>query len=78
MDENLPSWLLGVIDWPGYRLLGSCWAEECQVAGTLNILHTPRQLRRCEGTPMAIVLNEARYAELTGEPVVPVSHAEPA
>ena len=79
MDEHLPWWVLGVIDWPGYRLFGECWAEECPVPSRRNILHSPAQLRRCEGTPMAIVLNEARYAELTGEPVVPMSmHAKPA
>jgi hypothetical protein len=79
MDEHLPWWVLGVIDWPGYRLFGECWAEDCPVPSRRNILHPPAQLRRCEGTPMAIVLNEARYTELTGEPVVPVSmHAKPA
>jgi hypothetical protein len=31
MDEHLPRWMLGVIDWPGYRLLGECWAEDCPV-----------------------------------------------
>jgi hypothetical protein len=70
MDEHLPSWLLGVLDWPGYRLVGRCWAEGC---GRLMVLHSPRQERRCAGTPMAIVLNEARYAEMTDEPVVPVT-----
>jgi hypothetical protein len=78
MDEHLPPWLLGAINWPGYRLLGACWAEDCPVAGRRMVLHSRRQHRRCAGTPMAIVLNEARYADLTGEPVVPVSHAEPA
>jgi hypothetical protein len=78
MDVHLPPWLLGVIDWPGYRLFGDCWAEDCPVSGRRMILHTPQQLRRCAGMPMAIVLNEARYADLVGEPVVPVSHAEPA
>jgi len=79
MDEHLSWWLLGMIDWPGYRLFGECWAQECPVPSRRNILHSPTQLRRCEGTPTAIALNEARYAELTGEPVVPVSmRAEPA
>jgi hypothetical protein len=36
-----------------YRLAGRCWA--CH---RLVVLHTPRQLRRCEGTPLAIVLPE--------------------
>jgi hypothetical protein len=79
MDEHLPWWVLGLIDWPAYRLFSECWAEECPVPSRRNILHSPAQLRRCERTPMAIVLNEACYAELADEPVVPVSmHAEPA
>jgi hypothetical protein len=78
MDGYLPPKVLAVIDWPRYRLFGMCWAENCPVIGRANILHTPRQLWRCENTPMAIVLNEDHYAEMVGEPVVPVSHAEPA
>jgi hypothetical protein len=44
-------WLLAVVDWPRYRLFGRCFAQGC---GRLVILHAPRQLRRCENTPMAI------------------------
>jgi hypothetical protein len=78
MDEHLPSWLLGVIDWPGYRLRGRCWAQGC---GRLMILHSPRQERRCAGTPMAIELTERGWLYGEGidpDSVVPVSHARPA
>jgi hypothetical protein len=81
MDEHLPAWLLGVIDWPRYRLFGDCWAEDCPVAGRLNVLHTPRQLRRCENTPTAIRLTERGWLVGQGidpDSVVSVSHAEPA
>jgi hypothetical protein len=79
MEEHLPPWSLGLIDWPGYRLLGDCWAEECPVASRRTILHTPQQLRRCEGTPMAIELTDQGWLYANGiEPVVPVSHAKPA
>jgi hypothetical protein len=55
MEQHYPA-LLAVIDWPRYRLLGRCWAQDCPVATRLNVLHPPRQLRRCESTPMAIGL----------------------
>ena len=76
MDEHLPSWLLGVIDWPRYRLLGDCWAEDCPAASRKTIAHTPRQLRRCEGTPMAIQLTERGW--LYGEGIEPDSVVGPA
>ena len=47
--------LLGLIDWPGYRLRGRCWAEGC---GRLMALHSPRRLYACESTPMAIAFTE--------------------
>jgi hypothetical protein len=59
--QHLPGWVLGVYDWPSYRLVGRCWAAGC---GRLMILHSPWRLYACERTPMAIVLNEERYAEL--------------
>jgi hypothetical protein len=79
MDEHLPWWLLGVIDWPRYRLFRRCWAEHCPVSGRLNILHTPRRLHRCEGTPMAISLTERGWLTVEGidpDSVVPVSMHE--
>jgi hypothetical protein len=59
--------LIGVWHWPGYRLVGRCWAEGC---GRLMILHTPWALYICERTPMAIAFTEqgeARYQELVIE-----------
>jgi hypothetical protein len=47
-----------------YRLLGRCWACHRRV-----LLHSPRRLQRCADEPLAILLPD---------PVVPVSHAEPA
>jgi hypothetical protein len=71
MEAHHPR-LLGLLDWPAYRLLGRCWAEGC---GRPMILHTPWRLYDCERTPMAIVLNQDRYAELVG---VDLDQADPA
>jgi hypothetical protein len=76
MDRHLPSWLLGVIDWPGYRLFGECWAEDCPVPSRRNIDHSRRQLAECEGTPMAIELTERGW--LYGEGIEPDSVVGPA
>lgn len=73
IDEHLPWWVLGLIDWPGYRLFGRCWP-----CGRLMVLHTPWALYVCERTPMPIDITEKGHALLTAEPVVPVSHANPA
>jgi hypothetical protein len=78
MERNLPVWLLGLLDGPRYRLFGRCWARGCPAPGRCMVLHSPRQARRCYSTPLAVVLVEPGYADLIGEPVVPVSHAEPA
>ena len=81
MDAHLPPWLLGLIDWPGYRLLGDCWAEDCPVLGRRIRWHSRLQLRRCEGTPMALSLTERGWLYGQGidpDSVVPVSHARPA
>jgi hypothetical protein len=72
LEEHHPR-LLAVYDWPGYRLLGRCWAQGC---GRPMILHSPWALYACERTPMAIAITEqgmARYAELVGEPVDPAA-----
>jgi hypothetical protein len=53
MEDHHPK-LIGLWDWPRYRLFSRCWAQSCPVAGRLNVLHGPRQLRRCETTPMAV------------------------
>lgn len=84
MDEHLPPWLLGLIDWPRYRLLSRCW-----VCGRLMVLHSPWALFVCERTPVPIDITEkgeallrqyAAEADLPDttwqiEPVVPVSQA---
>jgi hypothetical protein len=51
LERQLPAWLMGVLDWPGYRLFGRCWAQGC---GRLVILHSPWALYLCERTPIAI------------------------
>jgi hypothetical protein len=86
MDEHLPWWVLGVIDWPKYRLLGRCIA-----CGRLVVLHSPWALFVCERTPMpieitpkgeALLAERARLADRPStdwqiEDVVPVStHAK--
>jgi hypothetical protein len=82
MDERLPSWVLGIIDWPGYRLFGECWAQDCPVPSRRILQHGPQQLRRCEGTLMAVTLTDPGWLYANGidprstlEPVVPVSRA---
>jgi hypothetical protein len=53
--------LLGLWDWPSYRLFGRCWAEEC---GRLMVLHSPWRLFICERTPMAIAITEQGMTRL--------------
>ena len=76
MEEHLPKWLLGLIDWPGYRLFSECWAEDCPVWNRRMVLHSPRQERRCAGTPIAISLTERGW--LYGEGIEPDSVVGPA
>ena len=59
LEQRLPPRLLGVVDWPAYRLAGRCWAEGC---GRRMVAHTPRRLRRCERTPLAVQLTEQGIA----------------
>ena len=87
MDDHLPNRVVGVIDWPRHRLLSRCW-----VCGRLMVLHSPWALFLCERLPMPIEITDkgeallrqhAMEADLPDtswqvEPVVPVSHAEPA
>jgi hypothetical protein len=90
MDEHLPWWVLGVIDWPKYRLISRCWP-----CGRLMALHTPWAKFVCERTPMPITITDAGMDlmrapvplavaladlpstdwQLVGDAVVPVSHA---
>jgi hypothetical protein len=62
MDEHLPWWVLGVIDWPKYRLLSRCW-----VCGRLMVLHTPWALFVCERVPMPIEITEQGMALLEAD-----------
>jgi hypothetical protein len=78
LDRWGPSWLLGIYDWPGYRLFGECWAQDCPVPNRRNIRHTPNQLLRCAMTPMAISLTERGWLYGEGidpDSVVPASRA---
>jgi hypothetical protein len=73
MEEHLPAGLLGVVDWPRYRLFGRCWAQGC---GRLTILHSPWALYICERTPMGIVITDKgreRLAELEGRVEIPAA-----
>jgi hypothetical protein len=65
IEEHLPWWVLGMIDWPGYRLFG-----QCLVCGRLVILHTPWALFVCERVPLPIEITEAGYARLAEEAAV--------
>jgi hypothetical protein len=63
--------LVGVLDWPRYRLFSRCFA-----CGRLMVLHAPWALYICERTPLPIRITEqgmARIAELTGESVDPAA-----
>jgi hypothetical protein len=62
MDKHLPWWVLGVIDWPRYRLFSRCF-----VCGRLMALHTPWALFVCERTPMPIEITEKGNALLEAE-----------
>jgi hypothetical protein len=58
LEDHCPR-LLGLWDWPGYRLLGRCF-----VCDRLMILHTPWALYICERTPLPITITEKGMAEL--------------
>ena len=62
MDERLPWWVLGVIDWPKYRLFSRCWP-----CGRLMVLHTPWALYVCERTPLPIKITAKGSALLAEE-----------
>jgi hypothetical protein len=49
MERHLSCRVLGLIDWPGYRLFGRCWT-----CNRLMILHTPWALFICERTNTAV------------------------
>jgi hypothetical protein len=59
IEDNCPMWMLGIIDWPKYRLLGRCF-----VCGRLVILHSPWALFVCERTPVPIEITEKGEALL--------------
>jgi hypothetical protein len=75
LERDAPG-LLGLYDWPGYRLFSECWAEDCPVWNRRMVLHSPRQERRCAGTPIAISLTERGW--LYGEGIEPDSVVGPA
>jgi hypothetical protein len=61
MEEKHPR-LIGLIDYPRYRLLG-----RCMVCGRLVVLHSPWALYVCERVPLPIEITEAGYALLAEE-----------
>jgi hypothetical protein len=70
LEEHAPR-LMGVLDWPRYRLF-----SRCLVCGRPMVLHTPWALYVCERTSLPIEITEqgmARYAELAGRPVDPAA-----
>ena len=75
LERHAPG-LLGVYDWPRYRLFDTCWAQNCPVPSRRNIAHSRRQLHRCEGMPMAMSLTERGW--LYGEGIEPDSVVGPA
>ena len=65
MEKHLHWRVLGVIDWPRYRLLG-----RCMICGRLVVLHSPWALFACERVPLPIEITEAGYARLAEEAAV--------
>jgi hypothetical protein len=81
MERHLHWRVLGLIDWPAYRLFGRCLPCD-----RLMVLHSPWALYVCERTPLPIQITEqgmkrlAEEAALADLPdtdwqVVPVSQA---
>jgi hypothetical protein len=68
MEAHHPM-LVGLWDWPRYRLFGRCF-----VCGRLIVLHSPWRLFICERTPLPIEITEKGRERIESE-VVPVSHA---
>jgi hypothetical protein len=68
MEAHHPK-LVGLWDWPRYRLFGRCF-----VCGRLIVLHSPWRLFICERTPLPIEITEKGRERIESE-VVPVSHA---
>jgi len=68
MEAHHPK-LVGLWDWPRYRLFGRCF-----VCGRLIVLHSPWRLFICERIPLPIEITEKGRERIESE-VVPVSHA---
>jgi hypothetical protein len=65
--------LMGVLDWPRYRLCNRCFA-----CGRLMVAHTPWALYICERTPLPIRITEqgmARIAEAEARAAEPAQVA---
>lgn len=63
MEVHHPK-IMGLLDWPRYRLFGRCWAQGCR---RLMILHSPWALYICERTPTALTITEKGMAALVVE-----------
>jgi hypothetical protein len=61
LEERFPR-LIGLWNWPSYRLFGRCFA-----CGRLVILHSPWALYICERTPLPIKITERGMARLVVE-----------
>jgi hypothetical protein len=59
LEGRAPWWVLGIIDWPKYRLFSRCF-----VCGRLVVLHTPWALFVCERTPLPLEITDKGYALL--------------
>jgi len=57
---TLKECLVGIWHWPKYRLLGRCWAKNCN---RLMILHSPWAVYDCSRMPMAISFTEEGLAQ---------------
>jgi len=62
MEAHLPWWVLGMIDWPKYRLF-----TRYLPCGRLMVLHMPWALFICERTPLPIEITAKGYALLEQE-----------
>jgi hypothetical protein len=67
LEEHAP-WLIGLWDWPRYRLL-----SRCMVCRRPMTLHSPWALYVCERTPLPIRITEQGLARVESRSVDPAA-----
>jgi hypothetical protein len=67
LEERAPR-LVGVLDWPRYRLFSRCF-----VCGRLMVKHSPWALYVCERTPLNIEITDQGRAWIESRSVDPAA-----